>query len=69
MSTTTQTASFSCDSLHERRGELVQIGALIPALLERYELRFPTPAAVHAAETVSSDEATSNPLADGLPCV
>jgi hypothetical protein len=69
MATTTQSASFGYDSLHERRGELVQIGALIPALLERYDLRFPSSATAHVAETVSSDDATSNPPADGLRCV
>ena len=71
MSSITQSSYPRSKSLHERRGEVVQIGALMPALLERYELRFASPHAVETSgvDPVSSDETTSNPSADGLPCV
>jgi hypothetical protein len=71
MSTLGQVNSTASGSGYERRGEVVQIGALMPTILERYDLRFapPTVAKVGSADRLSCCEATSNPSADGLPCV
>ena len=71
MSTTDQSRFRISVPGYERRGEVVQIGALMPTILERYELRFPSPQVSHAssADVVSGGEATSNPPTDGLPCV
>ncbi len=75
MSTISHSRSGVPESLRKRRGGLVQIGAIMPAVLERYELRFqpPAPAAPGAnlgqPDAISSDETTSIPPADGLRCV
>jgi hypothetical protein len=75
MSTTSHSRSGVPESLRKRRGGLVQIGAVMPAVLERYELRFPSPAPaapranLSRPDAISSDETTSIPPADGLRCV